>query len=255
MESSIVKLRLEGKTSDEIIAQLQCSKSTVNFHLKKHNLDGKLYKILDKLTINTVRGYSVFFLKKFLSYRQQKANYNVISGIMNITIVECKKINRLLGFKPNAKNLTYSEEQSIVNFYLKEKNIAKTSRTLNISLDLVKSTLKKNNVQIIKKNRVITKSKAVINWRAEKKKKLVEYKGGKCQNCGYNKSIWALQFHHIDPFEKDFTISGSSFSFEKIKTEADKCVLVCANCHVEIHQELKETGKSIIVDKITQLDV
>jgi hypothetical protein len=67
------------------------------------------------------------------------------------------------------------------------------------------------------------------------KLKAVEYKGGKCQNCGYNKCIGAMDFHHLDPQEKDFTISGSAGKWETIKNELDKCVLLCKNCHAEQH--------------------
>lgn len=70
------------------------------------------------------------------------------------------------------------------------------------------------------------------------KEKLVEYKGGKCEKCGYNKCITALEFHHINPEEKEFNIDGRS-SFEKSKKEVDKCILVCANCHREIHYEIQ----------------
>lgn len=71
------------------------------------------------------------------------------------------------------------------------------------------------------------------------KEKLVEYKGGKCEICGYNKCINALEFHHLDPSEKDFGISnGNAIAFEKAKKEVDKCILVCANCHREIHFNL-----------------
>lgn len=65
--------------------------------------------------------------------------------------------------------------------------------------------------------------------------KMVEYKGGKCEICGYNKCIEALEFHHINPKEKDFSISGGTKSFNTLKPELDKCILVCANCHREIH--------------------
>lgn len=75
----------------------------------------------------------------------------------------------------------------------------------------------------------------VISWRRRKKVMLIEYKGGKCEICGYNNCVEALQFHHIDPKEKEFAISGKSTCFEKMKKEADKCVLLCANCHVEVH--------------------
>lgn len=67
------------------------------------------------------------------------------------------------------------------------------------------------------------------------KVKAVEYKGGKCQSCGYNKCINALDFHHLDPREKDFTISGTSGKWENVKKELDKCVLLCKNCHAELH--------------------
>lgn len=70
------------------------------------------------------------------------------------------------------------------------------------------------------------------------KEKLIEYKGGKCQVCGYNKCASALEFHHLDPSQKDFTISGGTKSFENLKPEVDKCILVCANCHREIHAGL-----------------
>ena len=69
----------------------------------------------------------------------------------------------------------------------------------------------------------------------QRKLEAIEYKGGKCERCGYNKCIQALDFHHINPKEKDFTISGGTKSFESLKSELDKCILVCKNCHSEIH--------------------
>lgn len=74
----------------------------------------------------------------------------------------------------------------------------------------------------------------------ELKQKAVKYKGGKCVRCGYSHYIGALEFHHIDPNGKDVTISHLKHTtFGKIVPELDKCVLVCANCHREIHAELK----------------
>jgi len=72
----------------------------------------------------------------------------------------------------------------------------------------------------------------------------IEYKGGKCK-CGYNKCHNALQFHHRDPTNKDSDwryLRKRSWDF--IKTELDKCDLLCANCHAEVHHDddkLKET--------------
>jgi hypothetical protein len=74
------------------------------------------------------------------------------------------------------------------------------------------------------------------------KLKAIEYKGGKSNQCGYDKCPDALIFHHLDPSQKDFGISenGRSRSFEKMKPELDKCILVCSNCHAEIHYKENE---------------
>jgi len=68
----------------------------------------------------------------------------------------------------------------------------------------------------------------------------VEYKGGCCQVCGYDKYQGALEFHHKDPSEKDFSLSskGHCKAWVKVKKELDKCVLVCSNCHREIHARI-----------------
>jgi hypothetical protein len=77
----------------------------------------------------------------------------------------------------------------------------------------------------------------VTQFRRRRKEKCVMYKGGKCEKCGYNKCLGALQFHHIDPSEKEFGLSGKGVpkSWERCKTELDKCILLCANCHAELH--------------------
>ena len=62
------------------------------------------------------------------------------------------------------------------------------------------------------------------------------YKGNKCEICGYNKCMGALVFHHIDEDLKLFNISGSYCrKWKDIQLELDKTILVCANCHAEIH--------------------
>lgn len=74
---------------------------------------------------------------------------------------------------------------------------------------------------------------------------LIEYKGGKCERCGYNKSMRALEFHHLDPSEKDFGISKQiNRNIDDLKKEVDKCILLCSNCHAEIHEELYNKGFS-----------
>lgn len=83
--------------------------------------------------------------------------------------------------------------------------------------------------------------------RKDKTKKLIEYLGGKCSRCGYNKCIAALDFHHINPETKSFNIAPSmSRSMFSLMREADKCILLCSNCHRELHyneRELMEIAK------------
>ncbi len=78
---------------------------------------------------------------------------------------------------------------------------------------------------------------AVAKRRRKLKMMVAEYKGGRCSLCHYNKCIWALDLHHIDEDKKSFSMSvrGLTRSWARIKQEADKCILVCANCHREIH--------------------
>ena len=86
-------------------------------------------------------------------------------------------------------------------------------------------------------------AQAVTIKRQAIKKALVEYKGGCCQHCGYDKCLRALEFHHLDPTQKDFHPSKYlTRNFQDLKIEVDKCILLCANCHAEEHDRLEKEG-------------
>lgn len=86
-------------------------------------------------------------------------------------------------------------------------------------------------------------AQAVTIKRRAIKKMLIEYKGGKCEYCGYDKCMRALEFHHLNPNEKDFGLSRClSKSISSLKKEVDKCILLCSNCHAEEHERLYEQG-------------
>lgn len=78
----------------------------------------------------------------------------------------------------------------------------------------------------------------VVSWRQRTKLRAIKYKGGRCQACGYDRSVRALVFHHIDGVHKDFSISSASRSWKSVQAELDKCVLLCSNCHAEVHEGL-----------------
>lgn len=64
--------------------------------------------------------------------------------------------------------------------------------------------------------------------------------GGVCTSCGSDEY---LEFHHVDPNEKNFTLAkGSSFSEQRWQTELDKCHLLCNDCHVDEHRSDAECG-------------
>ena len=71
------------------------------------------------------------------------------------------------------------------------------------------------------------------------KRRLLYVMGDKCCICGYDKCPTALEFHHLNPEEKDFSLAqNANVAFKKAAQELRKTILVCANCHREIHAEL-----------------
>lgn len=92
-----------------------------------------------------------------------------------------------------------------------------------------------------KKGDNVGRATAITTLRRAIKKMLVDRKGGKCEICGYDKCISALQFHHKNPKEKDFNISkfccSNRLDLDKAIEEVDKCTLLCANCHAEEHEK------------------
>jgi len=90
--------------------------------------------------------------------------------------------------------------------------------------------------------------KYVKAWRERTIKRLKEAFGSKCGICGYSKTLKALEFHHLNKDEKDFTFSkwNKVARWEKLVKEAKKCVLLCANCHREVHDEITTIPKDIV---------
>lgn len=99
--------------------------------------------------------------------------------------------------------------------------------------------------------RLMTECKPCFNSRMmeryeTKVQQLLLLKGGSCVKCGYNKCIAALEFHHRDPTQKEFQISKRwSMTDEAVKKEIDKCDLLCANCHREVHYEMRVAGATV----------
>jgi hypothetical protein len=80
------------------------------------------------------------------------------------------------------------------------------------------------------------RSEAVTKRRRKVKAILVAELGGRCSLCGYERYFGALAFHHLDPREKRLHVSadGNGLALDVLRSEARKCVLLCANCHAEV---------------------
>ena len=83
------------------------------------------------------------------------------------------------------------------------------------------------------------RAERVAERRRKVKQILVAEAGGRCQLCGYERCSRALGFHHVDPASKSFTVGfgGLTRSIARARAEAGKCVLLCANCHMEVEAD------------------
>lgn len=96
-------------------------------------------------------------------------------------------------------------------------------------------------------------SEAVKRWRRNAKSRLIKAFGGSCSICGYCKCNDVMEFHHLDPSTKETSwgqIRGSIKSWESIVEEMQKCVMLCSNCHKEVH-----AGISQIPENASRLDL
>lgn len=123
---------------------------------------------------------------------------------------------------------------------------------------MTKFTIKKSGKRICSSCEVAA-SKA---YRFRLKQKAVEYKGGKCEICGYDKCLRSLVFHHNDPLQKDFAIGESRPRYKKarkwdlVKIELDKCQLLCHNCHNELHDKIEtEKDDGVLQRKIHRKNI
>ncbi len=177
---------------------------------------------MDKSTLETLisQGFSISQISK--STNKSKTSIRHWLNKFNL-----KTKNKSFKEQPRTKKITIINDQEF-------KNCPKCNQLKNLKLDFY--TSKKGEVHGWCKpcNNKITYEKQLL-----RKIECIKYKGGKCSVCNYDKYIGALDFHHVDPSQKEFTISElRSYSLENIKTELDKCILICKNCHAELHHNL-----------------
>lgn len=203
--------------------------------------------IVSQMVYVKVKSSIVFKIKILRMNTCKKCNtkFEPTKGLINYCSLQCRNSRvwnendkkRKSEAALKSKGFDFSEEQiqSMIKLVEETKSLKSAAELLGIHA----KTLSKH-IDFVRTKE--SKYTYIKRWRKNVKSLLVEYKGGKCQieDCGYNRCNTALEFHHLDPNEKDFGIgeSGRTMAFEKMKKEVDKCILVCANCHREIHAGL-----------------
>ena len=160
--------------------------------------------------------------KATISYHCKNENLN------DIGLDQSKKLNDKEIYELKIFYKTHTIEESILKFGVSRTTIVKYTENKMFVYE-TDDERRKANYQKVK------------SFRNRIKERAVEYKGGKCVVCGYNKCVKALEFHHLDPSKKDFGLgTNTNRSWEKVKNEIEKCVLLCANCHRELHDNIIE---------------
>ncbi len=167
-------------------------------------------------------------------------NYEILQELIskNLSIAEiakeldCSKTNIRYWLRKYGLNTNFTT----LNFDLKDlhngRNCKICSNILNGSQKFFCSKecrIKNKNPNTVERQKRISK---------ERKLQLINMSGGRCEICGYNKNYSALQFHHLNPLNKTFNIDSrmlSNTKWDSIIKEWEKCQLLCANCHFEIH--------------------
>lgn len=236
IKDKILELRKQELSINEITKIIGCAKSTVSYHLNKNNLGGRI----DNLNYDN----KFTDIDRIIKLRKSGKTYDEIRKIINVSKDRLKKICRDNNLNnPVNTQVVKLNKVEVTEYYKKVKSLKAVGKYFNVSKDTIRKFIDDSDIMKggNRQNKIKTNSQAVIEWRKRRKFELVKYKGGKCEICGYSKSMTALQFHHTNPNEKDFTLSRKTYSMKKLLKEVDKCMLVCANCHAEIHENLKST--------------
>ena len=124
--------------------------------------------------------------------------------------------------------------------------IGKTSREIHLETGYTMSTIRYYREPSKHDNHRQISSRISMH-RRRIKRKAVDYSGGKCIRCSYNRHENSLAFHHLDPSTKESGIaSGCTHGWDRTKIEVDKTILVCHNCHAEYHAGLWEPDQQMI---------
>jgi 5-methylcytosine-specific restriction endonuclease McrA len=176
------------------------------------------------------------------SANMRKTLYPVVDGMKQCSC--CKQVKLVSEFHRKLKGFYHKCKQCHSKRYLDPiaytkilEYSRKYQKTPN-AIKYAKEYRKKNRDRFLQWQKLYRSRPEIIvmerSRRVKYKQNAVDMAGGKCSVCGYCKCISALEFHHLDPSEKEISIRYG-LGREKLESELKKCVLLCANCHREVH--------------------
>jgi transposase len=177
---------------------------------------------------------------KILKLRSEGKSYKAISeelGCSKATIsYHCNRND--VGGRIDGRNPL--DEETIIKLqeYYLTHTIDECTKEFGVSKTTVIKYVENKLVLLTEEEKRVKNYNKVKVHRQKIKERAVEYMGSKCSRCHYDKCIWALEFHHLNPDEKDFSVSRYQYlSWDKIQEELGKCIMVCSNCHRELHHQ------------------
>jgi transposase len=217
MKGELEEYLAEGLSLEQIAERIGRHPSTVSYHLKKHGLKAlghELHAPNGKVDPERLRDLIDGGATLREAADQLEVSYSTVRHWM-----------KRLGLEPATVRRRREDRQARANgIYGVERVCPQHGKTIFVARP--EGGFRCGKCRIA----------AVGRWRRRVKQRLVIRAGGACAICGYSRYYGALQFHHLDPDSKRFSISrsGTTRAYAEVCAEADKCILLCANCHAEI---------------------
>ena len=209
----------EGLSLDQIAARAGKHPSTVRYHLKRHGLRAVHHEA------NSPRGSAISkaHLEALLS---EGASLREIAEDLGLSVSTVRYWLSKHSLAPSGVGRARVETTAARRAGV--KRLRKSCQRHGVTDHVLES---RGYYRCLK-----CRSSAVSERRRRAKRELTDGAGGRCLLCGYSRYQGALQFHHLDPPTKRFAISrnGNTRNVAEVRAEAEKCVLLCANCHAEV---------------------
>lgn len=249
----------DGLSTYEIAQKVNLGQTTVRYWLKKFDLKTDITKKQGNGTCEhcdkPLKGRQIRFCSKRCKRAILNDNERTYRNQKQRRYARKKYFVALLGEK--CSQCGFSQSYTALSFHHKDK-MTKTDNLPNMFHNKTLATCEKEaaKCKLLCENchrELHSKKEPAASYKKQKetllakRQVLIDKLGGKCQQCGYDKCSSALDFHHLRDKKYSLTIRemASAIPFEEFEKEIDKCVLLCANCHLQVHEKERTVSQSI----------